>query len=563
MVSWPVIMRYCGVVRDLRMAAESISGLVSRRERALSAVSTVLGLSSDQLDPSSDWNSFAVSSYLDSRPFCLYFEPAFTDYHRHLENTYSNDLTLFASDFTASGHDLWKAIDTAERIATEVENEKLSRLDPHTAVTQYLNPWYLRLVEQAFDSLLGFAVYRLQTNIGKQPPRHPWNIYEATKKYRWYGSGNFYRPTVRNGIAHDFEFIQDTVFSQVSVIYTDARGNTETLAVSELIDEVTGMVDECIAYAFALRLFILQHTQDSSIELVLSATPSNRRLREHGFKNFASSHSIIVESVRADIINGKRQTRIECLDLSRIEPERLAEMVAILISANAWFPDCDTILVGLKSKDPISFARIDADVLASWVREEMDDEIFLRSFDPIMMWPKRVRLGRLRANLARTIPAALNAGRDEFKSAKNQLPGQLPAAIRVLSVSDISHGLARRYRGDFLADVNDQATIRELLHQLLVWIKRQRIHHSPESKQRWGKIPPVYVAGFLYSREKRERDRGALPTSDYYIGQFEWRDPDTDPDVLPIPIRDGEDLELGLAYKPALSWPPIDRFIPR
>jgi len=550
-------------VRVLRTAAENVSGLVPRREHALSVIERVLDLPYKELKPSDDWNSLPVGSYLISRPFCLYFEPAFTEYHRHLENLYGNDLSLFAADFRSCGHDLWKAIRVAERIALEIESEDLAKFDPYTATTQYLHQWYLRLIEQAFDSLLGFAVYRLQTNSGKQPPSQPWNIYEAIKKHGWNAPGEFYHPTVRNGIAHEFEFIPETVFSPFSVIYTDIRGKTQTVSYSDLIHEVTGMADECLGYVFALRLFILEHSNNRHVRHTLAATSSNRSLRVDGFRDFASSRSLIVQSVNVDDVNGKKQTRIECLDYTRVDPERLAEMVAMLSTASIWFPDCDTFFVGLKSKGTPSFSRIDASVLASWVRDEVDDHTLLQSFDPIMMWPKKVFLGRLKANLVRTIPSALKAGRDEFKQTMAELPGRLPRTVRVLSLTDISHGLARRYRGDLVIDAEDQATVRKLLRPIIEWTRRQHIHSSPHSKKHWRKTPPVYIAWFLYSREKRERDRGAIPTSEFYIGQFEWRGADADPDDLPFPIRDAEDLGEGLAYKAAPDWPPTDRFVPR
>lgn len=547
----------------LRTTAESISGLASRRERALSVIERVLEQPVEGLDPSDDWNSLAVAYYLDSRPHCLYFEPAFTEYHRHLQKLYAGNLSLFASDFASCGHDLWKAIQIAEQVSVEIENEDIKDLNPHIAVTQYLNQWYLRLVEQAFDSLLGFATYRLQRNRGKQPPTTPWNIYEVIKKHKWYAAGEFYHSTIRNGIAHEFQLVPETVFSPVSVTYTDIRGNTQTVTLPDLISEVIGMSDECLGYAFALRLFILEHSADHNVRTTLTATESSRQLRETGFKHLVSSPSLIVESVYSDVVNTRRQTRIECRDLTRVEPERIAEMVAVLTAAESWFPDCNTFFVGLKSKNPISFARIDAHVLTSWVNEEIDDEVFLRSFEPTMMWPKRSFLGRLRANLARTIPAALNTGREDITRAMAELPGRLPTTIRVLSLGDISHGLARRYRGDFVVDTEDQPRVRTLLPRLVEWIKRQKIHGSSQSKKHWGKTPPVYIAGFLYSREKRERDRGAIPTSRFYVGQFEWRHANADSDTLPTPIFDSEDLGEGLFYKGALDWPPIDRFVPR
>ena len=63
------------------------------------------------------------------------------------------------------------------------------------------------------------------------------------------------------------------------------------------------------------------------------------------------------------------------------------------------------------------------------------------------------------------------------------------------------------------------------------------MHHSLQSKKRWGKTPPVYMLGFLYSREKRERDLGVSSISESYIGRFEWRDANSDSDTLPLPLE--------------------------
>ncbi len=66
----------------------------------------MLDFSPDDLNPSMDWNSFMVDAFLQKRPFCLYLEPAFTEYHRHLVSIYQDDLALFASDFASCDHDI-------------------------------------------------------------------------------------------------------------------------------------------------------------------------------------------------------------------------------------------------------------------------------------------------------------------------------------------------------------------------------------------------------------------------------------------------------------------------
>lgn len=52
-------------------------------------------------------------------------------------------------------------------------------------------------------------------------------------------------------------------------------------------------------------------------------------------------------------------------------------------------------------------------------------------------------------------------------------------------------------------------------------------------------------------------------TSEFYVGRSEWRDPEPDPDTLPLPIGACGDLSQSLMYEPSLTWPPSDRLIPR
>ena len=108
--------------------------------------------------------------------------------------------------------------------------------------TRYLNQWYLRIVEQSFDSLLGLAAYRLLANDGKQLLLRTHLILDALTARGWQSVGWFHNPTVRNGVAHEARFIQETGVAPVSVVYTDLRGNSETLSMFVLVNEVTGIV---------------------------------------------------------------------------------------------------------------------------------------------------------------------------------------------------------------------------------------------------------------------------------------------------------------------------------
>ena len=541
---------------ELRRLAQATSGYEDRRHRGLSVVTKALGIGLDELCPSVDWNSLAVASYLESRPLCLYLEEAFVEYRRHLEATYRNNGALFASDFASCGHDIWQAIEIAEKTAIQIEEHKMEEMTPDEADIRHLHQWYLEIVEQAYDSLLSLPVYRLLTDKGKQGVlKQPRNIAEAIRSFGWYTSHWYYNPIMRNGIAHEYRLIPKTAVSLASIEYVDLKGNTETLFLTDIPREVYGLVDKCLGYAFALRLFLLQHANTSGVPRILQPTPKNQASRTRYFPRFASTQFLTVESIHPEEVDSKLQVRIECTDGTTTEEEQLAELISLLTSAQTWFPEGDHFLVGLRSENPMSFARLDAEVLANWKAGKLTDQGFLESFDPLFLWPKnRKTKGARAAQPKPPTPKQPTTHRDA---------NQPPHPITVLSLTDISHNVVRRYRGDFVLDADTQEQVRALLPSLTNWIKNQRIHHSPQSKQRWRNTPPSYVAGFLYSREKRERDRGAIPTSKFYIGQFEWRHTNTDPSNLPLPIQGGHDLGQSLVYEPSPNWPPPNRFIPR
>ena len=95
-------------------------------------------------------------------------------------------------------------------------------------------------------------------------------------------------------------------------------------------------------------------------------------------------------------------------------------------------------------------------------------------------------------------------------------------------------------------------------------VRKRRIYRNALVKKNWGKTHAHYVDGFIYSREKRCRDRWADISSEYYVGRFEWRDLKVDQENLPMPLSGGRVIDFGggLFYEPNPNWPPRNIHLP-
>jgi hypothetical protein len=177
------------------------------------------------------------------------------------------------------------------------------------------------------------------------------------------------------------------------------------------------------------------------------------------------------------------------------------------------------------------------------------------------MWPVKKRFGRARAKWKRVARAAFS----EYRRAKEQVADRKSSLFGTISLSDISHGLARRYRCELSTIASTHAEIEESLPEIVNNIRGQKVFASEQSRKRWRGASPHYVTGWIYSREKRERDRWADERAQFYVGSFEWRDPDADPENLPLAMTGGDSVPVGdgIVYEPNRLWPPSDIHVPR
>jgi hypothetical protein len=120
---------------------------VEKRDALLAPLEERLGIPRADLVESYDWNALAVASYLAGPPYSYYFEPSFSEYQGFLVKRYGPDRSLLSKDLSSCGHDVWAGVELVERIAQEAADLPKD-IDEYEKVQHYLNPWYLRLVEQ-------------------------------------------------------------------------------------------------------------------------------------------------------------------------------------------------------------------------------------------------------------------------------------------------------------------------------------------------------------------------------------------------------------------------------
>lgn len=547
-------------------ASRSISGWHERRKTALSPIHRCLGVESQGIVQNEDWNVVPLALYLDGPPLSYYLEPAFTEYFEFLNHRFGTDLAVFAADLTNCGQDVWKGLALAENLAHEIHSTDVTQSDDYKKISNHLNPWYLRLVEQAFDSLLALPAYRLQQDVGKNVSQTPRGIHDVMKKHGWLTFGSYYDPTMRNGIGHDVEFVQDSHTSDLAVRYTDARGNRLELSLAEIVENVEGFLDECLGYCFALRLFVFEHRCDPELAAVVQPTTENFTGRELYSRQIAGSPFVAVNNVNRERVNGQVQIRIECTDTTTHDHERFVEVLSILATAADWFPEGETFFVGLTGdRRWPACLRISGDDLRGWLAGDIADEAFPKCFDPFMLWPLKKWLGHSRAKWKRAFSVFMTHMRKDLPK-RDHTNGRFSCVHGYGFVDDTSTAIARRYGAEVFVTDTEQAQLKARLASLVAAIRSMRVFASPQAEKRWGGTKPHFIAAFIFSREKRSRDRWANPDSRFYVGNFEWRDPTIDSGKLPLAMS-GDNVESlldgSVRYVPNPNWPPRDLFIPR
>lgn len=539
--------------------SQRLGGYVKRRAALLGPLCNATHKELEDISEVHDWNSIPLALFLNGPPFSYYSEPAFVEYYAFLEVTYK-DLAQLASDFKSCGYDTFEAMARAENLLLTTAQINLDDYDDFQKVTNYLNPWYLELVEQVFDCLLALPAFSLQQQAGKQLTRTVQGIFDVLIAHGWRTPTFDYSATMRNGIAHETKYETDG-FGISKTIYTDKKGNSEALHLEEVEDRVFGLLDTCLGYVMAIRLFLFVNRTAPELDILSNPATIPFWGRSNQFAELIKLPYFDVVSVHKDIVNDQVQIRLECEDRTYNDAERMMGIAATLAAASHWFHEADMFFIGLTGKRRWkSGARVQAGDLRQWVSGDMTDSDFFDRFEREVLWPLRRFAGRTRSTIRYSVGEGVAEGRRQWQ----EIWGNPARSFKILSIEDNSIAIARRYRCELLSNAASQDEIRSGLPHIVSHVRSKRVYRNRLVRKAWRWKGAQYVDGFIYSREKRRRDRWADTSSQFYIGRFEWRDQSVDQDNLPIPLTGDTVVDLGggLYYEPNSNWPPPNVHLP-
>jgi hypothetical protein len=533
---------------DVIQAAFKLTGMEQRRAEMRDILAQISDLHAAELASGLDWFTLTTAGYLVGPPLGYYWEPAFVEYGKALRSVFASarDFALEASRVTG----LIDAVFRVEHLAFEIDKEDLSGHQTTAAVRRYLARWYLELCDQILDVLLRLPACGLARRSGNTAPSDLINLVEFLRKAGWVTCGEAYSPTVRNGIAHELTFETELAGRVQYAVFTDKRGNRERRTLDELRHDVELLLDQALAYALALRLYVLKSACEPGVARLLVPTQLSPEVREQAFRDFASTDRFEIRSASIDIVSNQRQLTVEALDSTDHEVERMVHIISNLYEAANWFPDADRIVIGAKGKGRLpSLVAVDGCTLRSWASGDISNQDLFAKAD-VLLWPFRRLFGRWRHKL-RYVAGHARAEWDRHWEASRISP-----RYRFLSADDISIGLARRYRAEaVLKDTPSEESIRATLQDAVRKLRSMTIHRNKQVRKRWGRTPPHYVSVFLYAREKRRRDRWADLTSAFYLGRAEFRDPNFQgvlpESELPDVAADGLTLEVSPNWRRA------------
>ncbi len=462
------------------------------------------------------WFVLPVTDYLSGPPLSYYSEPAFAEYALALQASFPGPKQLAQQAREIRG--LMDAIHRAEHLAFEVEHEDLENLDTRTAVRNHLSRWYLELCDQILDVLLALPARGEARSSGKTAPIDLFSIAEFLKKAGWHTADVAYSPTVRNGCAHDLTFSTEFAGRHEQAIFTDKKGNSEKRTLEEFRDDVTSLLDRSLGYSLALRLYLNEHLGVPAIARIVDPTKLAPETRRWCFSKYASGSDFDIPKATVDTVRGERQLTVEIADKATHSDERLVTNIGVLWDAAVWFPEAQRVFVGAKADaGTSSFSVVDGRALSQWASGRLPDREFIQGAQNLYMsfggW-----IGRFRHKLRYIKDAVTPEWRARLQRDRVRL--------RIVSADDISTGEARRYRVEaVLEETASEDSIAAALRGAIESSLKMRIHRNDQSRKRWGKARPHYVSVMLYAREKRARDRFADPSSSFYLGRAEYRDP--------------------------------------
>lgn len=201
----------------------------------------------------------AIRRYLDSKPEQFFDKTSCEAHLAWLLRRRHSHGQLLKEHLSKMSH----VINTSLLFLREINRESWHDRLPNTPsgsdyeeikfIDRHIHPTYLRLVEAVLGPLSRPVAYFSRLDRGKRTDGLDlWSVMEELKRGDTNYYTRYYRPLVRNGIAHGgVSFFQD------EVRYRDKKGNTENVNRRSVMRLCDNLIDTCNGLALALKMFFL------------------------------------------------------------------------------------------------------------------------------------------------------------------------------------------------------------------------------------------------------------------------------------------------------------------
>jgi len=473
-----------------------------------------------------------LAPFLLDRPQKFYHEITYESVLAYLTHYYS--LAQHGSDmiahFSYVADELRRGTLNTDYYSHEVEQKsaQVVQLERKARVLGYWRPWYLSLVEDCLKNVCSPLVWAVSQSRGNTARLEDLNsmrmradILNTLPQLRIISKD--FNATIRNGCAHD----GITLLRNDWLLFDD-RGKPVRWTDDEFLRRIEGLLDTCNALVLATRVFVFRNWSYLSGIFEYQSLPEEER--ERPFRSVASTPIIDIKSARLESLPHGRQVTIEATDKAIAYEELVLDALAVLHSANRFYPEADWVFLGLKGPNHLSsWVRVPMPALHDWLSGATSIEQFLQTPDvDLMIFQfKRLPLARKIASLRRGVAHSLPKSRIQFRLGMEALGRQW----RIVEVHDKSTGLAKRLEAPVIIPKDvARPDIEHMLIEATDYVRKKlyRTRQIPGYKRRYRVMmanrPAGYVWLQVFSKEKRSQDMWPDPTAPYYVCRTEWFD---------------------------------------
>jgi len=474
---------------------------------------------------------FEICPFLFDKPQTFYHEGVFENTLKYLTDYYNQYDSSMVDHFSYVAESWRTGALNTEQLSKSIEFTVTDHLNREARIQEYWCLWYQNLVETCLKNLCSPLIWTILQSEGKNINLEndmPYMSNRAdvlNKQLSLQIITKDFNATVRNGCAHGGVSLLENQIIQ----FHGVRGSKEDWTEDEFLSHIHGILDVCNALIFATTVFIFRNWAQLASIFSYHALPANQR--EKFFLADASTPAIEVkEAGLKSVIGSKLQATVHATDQAFTREELIFDSLAILQRIARFYPDADTVFLGLKGPRHLaSWIRVPMPALHEWANGVISVERLFTSSDAELMIPqfKQFPLARRAAVIRRGLGHGIFKFKYEMRKAK-QLKTR---PWDILEIQDKSIGLAKRL--DVTLLIQDGLSKREIESLLIeatnyVREKRYRTEEKQGFKRSYRKYtanrPAGYVWLTLFTKEKRPSDMRPNEAFSYYVCRTEWFD---------------------------------------